>query len=955
MKRIALLLLLGFYFVACNNPVDPDPGGDEPGPNTRDIKTLSLRIHVPTNGVSTYANEDASAEENTIDSIFIDLYQGSSTTPIHEGRFGPGSPDYLFQVKDDSTILIGYEVDNITTGTLTARVFANKKEPERISSEIDLPSVNPFYMSGEGSVILVGSAYEGDIRIQRNVAKLRVLITKNDPVIPSDLIIDYENVRIQVYNVPDSTTDFGGPIDGITSINYFAPHLSSPHHNIYYADHINTTLRKITNPLPLPQDGGQIDSLYLYENLRNTYNYNATNHNDLADRTTKVRVTIPTMSLLEGNKSASYTYTLYTNNDTDFKIFRNYIYTLNIIVKGQELDPLISLDVKPWNDVPVSGDIYGTYLTLDQSEIRFDSDGKALINFCTDAQAIYFDFTDFNDNNPTAKFGVGGAIKPIDIDTTRVNFPLAPTGYQSAQILVDKQHCGTFGFELDKTKFPTFPNVTFSGQICMKAGNIVKCLTFPSYITYDAHFIVGEPLFLGEQFTSAVVSSGSSWMEVSPDRLYTTNTGSAYPLGGGTGAAAQLYLHLNENLSSSSRTGTITFKNGNVEKIINITQLPALRVGAFGYNPLSATDDTIYTAQLYTEQLYEFTHTSLFGFTMPAFMPGGGNQALPGNALYNGRMPAILFDDTYYNNESFNYQAAVYAAINYCAYKNRPAIKTPTGALTSSSDIKWYLPSQAQLMAMWITYETYKDSPNSNFYRMDGSTLRPADIFWSSTDNSGYDTQAQYVDFRYGNVGHYERTQPYWARCVRDTVFAPSTSNMVERRDTTGTDWGTLEFPHLQFDFGLPLDPTYMMMDKVDYSHHEGQDWNKSVYMRLRVANSDLNGGALTPWAIDICSSYKEADNFGVWRLPSQRELQAIWVLQHEMKQKCSSFNLLDDYYYWSGTNASTTNGSNAWTVYGSGGSKALLGGSGNTPHQLKATPLKVRCVLQYMGPLPTP
>ena len=664
-----------------------------------------------------------------------------------------------------------------------------------------------------------------------------------------------------------------------------------------------------------------------------------------------MRVTIPTLSNLEGNKSASYTYTLYTDNVNEYKILRNYIYTLNIIVIGQELDPLLSLDVKPWDDAPVSGNIGGTYLTLDQTELKFNSSGVALINFCSDAQAIYFDFTDFNLNNPATPFGVGGAIKPINIDTTRANFPLAPTGYQDAQILLDKQHCGSFGFQLDLSKFPTFPIVTFSGQICMKAGNIVKCLTFPASLIYDAHFIVGDSIFPGELFTNAVVSSGSNWMEVSPDRLYTTNASAAY-----TGTERQIYLHLNENLTANARTGNITLANTNtgVNKIINITQLPALRVGAFGFNPLSTVDDTIFTAQLYTEQLYEFT-------TMPAFMPLGGNQVLPGNALYNGRYSALsVFDLSNYNNIAnyFNYQASVYAAINYCAYKNRDENKNGN---IDPEEIKWYLPSQAQLLGMWITYESYKKSPYSNFYRNGTS----ADIFWSSTDNIDYrnPSQAQTVSFLYGNVGHYNRTQPYWVRCVRD-VQEPS--NLVIRRDTTGY-WaplgytGSLDFPQLEFSNGLPVNvyeyyAYYSFLDKVDSVYNESDDLNKTVYASLRVANFDLDGGALLPWDLNLCDNYHLVEPTtignpnGKWRLPSQRELQAIWAFQYEMKQKCPSFNLLSDYYYWSGTNASTTNGSNAWTVYGNG-SRTLVGGSGNTPHQIKSQRLKVRCVIQYMGP----
>jgi len=81
MKRIALISLSVMYiFAACTNesrliPDDPD----EPPVTPVGTKSkVSLKIHVPSSGVQTYAGETpASTDENRIDTLFIYLYQGS--------------------------------------------------------------------------------------------------------------------------------------------------------------------------------------------------------------------------------------------------------------------------------------------------------------------------------------------------------------------------------------------------------------------------------------------------------------------------------------------------------------------------------------------------------------------------------------------------------------------------------------------------------------------------------------------------------------------------------------------------------------------------------------------------------------------------------------------------------------------------------------------------------------
>ena len=913
MKRIALLILAGFSLIACDNKVDPEPGPGPWGPEEGEGKSISLKIHVPPRSTSTYAEEDPSEVENKIDSIFIYLYQAG--TFIHEGKFGGSQLDYIGP--GDSTILIAYEVDNITTGALTAEVFANKRKPTRLTSpnEVPIPDLlqksTLFYMSGKCTALTFNtSAYYGEVHIVRNVAKLRTHVTKAPVTYPSDLTIDYNNISIQILNATDSTTAFGD--FNPSGINYFN-----------YNVRTGGALRKPSGFNNT--NGGFLDSLYLYENLHNKCEdgESGTTHN------TKILITIPTNSATEGYKVMTVTYELKTNL-TGFCIKRNYIYTLDIKVRSQSPDPLIMLDILPWDNIDIDGSIPGTYLNLNTSEIRFDGSGVATINFCSDAQAIYFDFEGFNGQNTPQ---IGTEITPIGIETP-IAYPdllLAPQGFRDGQILLDQQHCGSFSFRLEDlaNNFPGFPNVNFSGSICMKAGNIVKCLTFPAVKTFDAHFIVGEPLFFpNESFTTAdVAPSAASWMEVSPNRLYYLATPNY-----SNSTAVPLYLHLDENLTGSSRTGSITLQNSatGVSKVITISQLPAIPVGPFGYdNTTTHSSDSIYERNLYTEQLYEFN-------VMPRWWNPVTSLTSYNPSIFNGFQNFAVINTANYNTppHSFDHAMTGFEAVNYCAYKNRGFGANGT---LRAVDLKWYLPSQAQLMAMWIFDDYNRRGYDSNFRRAT-DTLRN---YWGSTPNVGFSTQAELVNFDFGNVGHYERGVQNWVRCVRDGTYI----SKIVRRTSSSPD-----YPSLNFRSGFIPHSASTTDDKVGITSHESQAANLRVYAFLRVAKQDLTVGGETnfSWAIDLCKDYN-AEGPGTWRLPTQRELQAIWIMQHELRavmNPSSDFNLLSNDYYWSGTDASTaTGGSNAWTVFGTAANG--FAGAGNTPHQPKVYKYRVRCVSQ--------
>ena len=364
-----------------------------------------------------------------------------------------------------------------------------------------------------------------------------------------------------------------------------------------------------------------------------------------------------------------------------------------------------------------------------------------------------------------------------------------------------------------------------------------------------------------------------------------------------------------------------------MQEVINIIQLPAIRVGRFGYssNVLSNNTDSIYDADLYMEQRYEFS-------TMPAYLNTGASYTPPTpiNSVFHGRRTALsVFDFSQYNAPNyFNYQSTLYQAINYCAYKNRDENKNGT---LDSDEIKWYLPSQAQLMGMWVAHNLPSDTiENSNFV-ITTTNNNHTEPYWSSTWNNLYTNEAQYLNFIYGNVGHNMSINKSWTRCVRDG-----------RAKTSMVQSGSI------IDFGIDNGSsmpasTYTITSKNSATiGDETGSKNATLYKKLQVGDSDIVSlGTSVDWndAVTLLCP----GGAGNWRLPTQRELQAIWILQFELKKENSSFNLLGDDYYWSQTEASAYP-NNTWVVYG-GGVAPAAGDAGNAPHRLKTERSRVRCV----------
>jgi hypothetical protein len=344
--------------------------------------------------------------------------------------------------------------------------------------------------------------------------------------------------------------------------------------------------------------------------------------------------------------------------------------------------------------------------------------------------------------------------------------------------------------------------------------------------------------------------------------------------------------------------------------------LPALPIGQFGYDGANGDDALLFNRQLYTEQLYEYT-------TMPTYS-NASNTSLPlnNNNIYNGLgTTRANFDGANYTGAPtpLDWHKTYYEAINYCAYKNRPSTKGASGAITTA-DVKWYLPSQAQLMAMWISYESYKGASASNF---------KTDSYWSATNNILYPGESQYLNFNYGNVGHYNRSTKYVTRCVRNEAAPP----LIFTPMVSGSAIAHEAIIDFSVTGAMPAS-AYTIASKGTGIGNELSGANKTLFRKIGIAAAE---GTQMTWlqAQTYCANYSG----GGWRLPTQRELQAIWILKVELEN--AGLTPFANDYYWTATESSSYN-TNAWMVWMS---SSPAGDAGNTPHIIKTHKASVRCV----------
>lgn len=122
--------------------------------------------------------------------------------------------------------------------------------------------------------------------------------------------------------------------------------------------------------------------------------------------------------------------------------------------------------------------------------------------------------------------------------------------------------------------------------------------------------------------------------------------------------------------------------------------------------------------------------------------------------------------------------------------KSNPGQKTWSDAvsycdnLTEEGYSDWRLPSQRELMLIWVlggsSNVTSGDSNDTGvgsaskpvntpyIYQQSGFPAFSADAYWSATEYSGYSTSAWAVRFSDGRTINNSKTDSYYVRCVRD-------------------------------------------------------------------------------------------------------------------------------------------------------------------------------------------
>lgn len=283
-----------------------------------------------------------------------------------------------------------------------------------------------------------------------------------------------------------------------------------------------------------------------------------------------------------------------------------------------------------------------------------------------------------------------------------------------------------------------------------------------------------------------------------------------------------------------------------------------------------------------------------------------------GMTLYNQNDPADLGTPAY--SGAFDAIYNTYAA-RYAIEKNRDL--NGNGVL-DPEEIKWYLPSRAELILLWVGKKGSTAAANE---QMTAS-------YWSSSE----DGTTGSIDLNFSNGGtggEISKNFPDYARAVRKMTdpnpgMTKSPYVIAGTRKVTGLP-ATVSAGHPAHTQGVP------------YPLHGSEGNLNTVSPIFEVARQDCgvngdvvtSGSALMEWYVaagrvqnwDVypnppagvatpatgCNAYWEGSQndpergVGMWRLPTQRELMIVWMLRKEFLY--DGFTVLAGTRYWSAPN----------------------------------------------------
>lgn len=419
----------------------------------------------------------------------------------------------------------------------------------------------------------------------------------------------------------------------------------------------------------------------------------------------------------------------------------------------------------------------------------------------------------------------------------------------------------------------------------------------------------------------------------------------------GAGQTTQtVYLYADENITGASRTAYVQIIGNDAAGVSSPVVLPFTQASyqslgsKAGLRTLSTTgvanaDDYVLAIENFEEsQLHltpgaaagtEATNSMAWGYDGTIMFPtaSGTRTYYCRNGFTNNLR--LMFGNTtgalsstltsaYNRTGTVVAQSAIDVIFNtnasrYCFEKNRDLDgdgKITNPNTVGENEIKWYLPSQDELLMFYIGQPviTYPLTANKYYF---GST----EFYGSAATATALWNQ---ITSYYGTSSNYAKAQLLYVRCVRQIPNAAPTSPYVETnsRIINNTGFATA------LKRSTPVAcPTPMHVDNASV--------NTTISPRFQVAKVDClltgtTGVSLMNWASACgygqganssnsvgvpvsqgCNAYSEPGApVGTWRLPTQRELLIILATMAEMPSGQDGFVPLAtiNQSYWSST-----------------------------------------------------
>ena len=238
----------------------------------------------------------------------------------------------------------------------------------------------------------------------------------------------------------------------------------------------------------------------------------------------------------------------------------------------------------------------------------------------------------------------------------------------------------------------------------------------------------------------------------------------------------------------------------------------------------------------------------------------------------------------------------------------------------------WYLPSQNQLMGIWVAYNAIPS--DFKFY---------SDNYWTSNENGG--SYSWYISFNDGMVDYngYKVSNGF-VRCVRDITPITTSQSMV----ATNGNYVVIDSRSLPAN-AITMSPKALNTTETNdamTTNNTDKDLasaesNKTVSSYFAVSKIENHTSSTWINAYSICKNYDSSDGSGKWRLPTQRELMLMWILNKQITTITTGVESFGAGGHWCSTEYNNTN---SWYVnFGNGHT------SRSTP--TKSGSLRVRCV----------